>query len=83
MGNYIGHTSEEGRQQLLIDHLKGTSLLAERFASVFDAPEWGRMAGLYHDIGKYSAAFQRRILEDDERRQIMLPRHLLPQILEH
>ena len=41
MGNYIGHTSEEGRQQLLIDHLKGTSLLAERFASVFDAPEWG------------------------------------------
>lgn len=64
MGNYIGHTSEEGRQQLLIDHLKGTSLLAERFASVFDAPEWGRMAGLYHDIGKYSAAFQRRILED-------------------
>lgn len=64
MGNYIGHTSEDGRQQLLIDHLKGTSLLAERFASVFDAPEWGRMAGLYHDIGKYSAAFQRRILED-------------------
>ena len=38
MENYIGHTSEEGRQQLLIDHLKGTSLLAERFASVFDAP---------------------------------------------
>ena len=67
MGNYIGHTSEEGRQQLLIDHLKGTSLLAERFASVFDAPEWGRMAGLYHDIGKYSAAFQRRILEDGPR----------------
>ena len=27
MGNYIGHTSEEGRQQLLIDHLKGTVLL--------------------------------------------------------
>lgn len=23
MGTYIGHTSEEGRQQLLIDHLKG------------------------------------------------------------
>lgn len=42
MGNYIGHTSEEGRQQLLIDHLKGTSLWAERFASVFDAPEWGK-----------------------------------------
>lgn len=41
MGTYIGHTSEEGRQQLLIDHLKGASLLAERFASIFDAAEWG------------------------------------------
>ena len=45
MGTYIGHTSEEGRQQLLIDHLKGASLLAERFASIFDAAEWGKMAG--------------------------------------
>jgi CRISPR-associated endonuclease/helicase Cas3 len=67
MGTYIGHTSEEGRQQLLIDHLKGTGLLAERFASIFDAAEWGKMAGLYHDIGKYSAAFQQRILEDGPR----------------
>ena len=67
MGTYIGHTSEEGRQQLLIDHLKGTSLLAERFASIFDAAEWGKMAGLYHDIGKYSAAFQQRILEEGPR----------------
>ena len=45
MGTYIGHTSEEGRQQLLIDHLKGASLLAERFASIFDAAEWGRWPG--------------------------------------
>lgn len=67
MGTYIGHTSEEGRRQLLIDHLKGTGLLAERFASIFDAAQWGKMAGLYHDIGKYSAAFQRRILEDGPR----------------
>ena len=67
MGTYIGHTSEEGRQQLLIDHLKGASLLAERFASIFDAAEWGKMAGLYHDIGKYSAAFQQRILEEGPR----------------
>lgn len=67
MRKYIGHTSGEGRQQLLIDHLKGTSLLAERFASVFDALEWGKIAGLYHDIGKYSAAFQQRLLEDGPR----------------
>ena len=67
MGTYIGHTTEEGRQQLLIDHLKGTGLLAERFASIFDAAEWGKMAGLYHDIGKYSTAFQQRILEDGPR----------------
>lgn len=67
MEKYIGHTSEDGRRQLLIDHLKGTSCLAEKFASVFDAPEWGRMAGLYHDIGKYSEGFQRHILDDGPR----------------
>lgn len=67
MGEYIGHTAEDGRKQLLRDHLKGTSELTGRFAKVFDAEEWGRTAGLWHDCGKYSRAFQRRILEDGPR----------------
>ena len=28
------------------------------FASAFNAAEWGRLAGLWHDLGKYSAEFQ-------------------------
>lgn len=47
----------------LEDHLSETATMAESFASCF-APGWGRLAGLWHDIGKYQEAFQRRILND-------------------
>ncbi|WP_432646451.1 CRISPR-associated helicase Cas3' [Mitsuokella sp.] len=67
MEEYVGHTAEDGRKQKLIDHLKGTSKLVEQFADVFAAGEWGRMAGLFHDVGKYSQAYQRRLLEDGPR----------------
>lgn len=64
---YVGHTTEDGRKQKLLDHLQGTSALAEKFADVFDAGEWGRSVGLYHDCGKFSRAYQRRILENGPR----------------
>lgn len=59
---YIGHKSEDGRKQTLLEHLINTAILAESFADVLNAGEWGRLCGLYHDIGKYSPGFQRRIL---------------------
>lgn len=31
---------------------------AQQFAAAFSAGEWGRLLGLWHDIGKYSAEFQ-------------------------
>jgi CRISPR-associated endonuclease/helicase Cas3 len=46
--------------QLLKEHLNQTADLAESFASSF-AAGWGRIAGLWHDAGKYSQAFQNRI----------------------
>jgi CRISPR-associated endonuclease/helicase Cas3 len=49
-----------GTWQELADHLEGTSTLAEEFAFRF-APGWGLLAGLWHDAGKYRAAFQRHI----------------------
>lgn len=64
---HIGHTAEDGRKQRLLDHLKGTSELAGKFAKVFGAEEWGKMAGLYHDVGKYSQGFQDRILKNGVR----------------
>ena len=41
----------------LEQHLKSTAERAERFAEPF-AKEWGRLAGLLHDAGKYQRAFQ-------------------------
>ncbi len=42
----------------LRDHLQDTARLAQKFASVFEAGEWGYLAGLWHDLGKYSDDFQ-------------------------
>src|SRR5262245_54476099 len=49
----------------LADHLDrvangdGSNLSgAAQFAEVFGGAEWGRLLGLWHDLGKYSAKFQ-------------------------
>lgn len=39
-------------------HLEKVAKLAGEFASKFGAEEWGYLAGLWHDLGKYSNAFQ-------------------------
>lgn len=39
-------------------HLNDVAILAAHFTSRFGAAEWGRLAGLWHDLGKYSEAFQ-------------------------
>ena len=44
-------------------HLGDTARLADEFAADF-APGWGYLAGLWHDLGKYQEAFQRRIDQD-------------------
>lgn len=49
------------REQTVKDHLIGTAELAKGFASQFGAGEAAYRCGLLHDIGKFSAAFQRRI----------------------
>ncbi len=51
--------------QTLEAHLTQAANLAEAFASPF-APGWGRPAGLWHDAGKYSRAFQLHIDVDPD-----------------
>lgn len=57
---YIGHTSDDGRKQLLLDHLNGTSKLCRENANEFWA-DIAEFVGKIHDIGKYTSGFQKRI----------------------
>lgn len=45
----------------LEEHLHRVSELAAEFAGRFGATEWGRVAGLWHDVGKYRPEFQKRL----------------------
>jgi len=59
--DHVAHTSNDDgrvRLHLLQDHLIETAQRAGDFASVFGAAEWAELAGLWHDLGKYSDAFQ-------------------------
>jgi CRISPR-associated endonuclease/helicase Cas3 len=44
--------------QPLDEHLSAVAKLAGERAAKFDAEEWGKLAGLWHDLGKYSRGFQ-------------------------
>ena len=48
----------EDEWQDLLEHLKGVAARAGSTGGAFDAGEWARLAGLWHDLGKYSEAFQ-------------------------
>ncbi|MBC3517365.1 CRISPR-associated helicase Cas3' [Neobittarella massiliensis] len=61
---YVAHKSPAGRIQTLAEHLQNTAQLACSFAADFDMAPQAELVGLAHDIGKYSQAFQRRILEN-------------------
>lgn len=57
---YLAHIEGE-RKQTVKEHLEQTAALAGDFADHFGKREWGYAAGLLHDIGKYSDAFQDKI----------------------
>ena len=48
----------------LDEHLRAVGRLAESFANKFGAGDWGRLAGLWHDLGKFQPAFQSYIRRD-------------------
>ncbi len=57
-----GHTTDDGRPwELLSDHLKNVSKSMEKFANKFDSGDWGKVIGYWHDLGKNSNEFQKKI----------------------
>ncbi len=61
---YYAHTLEgkaPEKWQLLEDHLKNVSDIATGFARPFGGDKWAYLAGLWHDLGKYSDAFQQKL----------------------
>lgn len=61
MSSYLAHIAADSRVQSVRSHLEGTAHRAAQFAEPFDAAAQGTLAGMAHDIGKYSAAFQKRL----------------------
>ncbi|MBW2107875.1 MAG: CRISPR-associated helicase Cas3' [Deltaproteobacteria bacterium] len=51
--------------QPLEEHLKKVAKLAAEFARPFGGDEWAYLAGLWHDLGKYSDAFQAKLLAEN------------------
>lgn len=62
---FYAHSLEDEsptKWQGLKEHLLNVAGLAGQFARAFDSESWGYCAGLWHDIGKYQAEFQERLL---------------------
>lgn len=45
----------------LDEHLRNVAQRGGEFAATFGAAEFGRLAGLWHDLGKYLASFQNKL----------------------
>ena len=54
-------TTSEADWQRLSDHLLGTGAKARKFAQPFGGQELAGVAGLLHDLGKYTDEFQERL----------------------
>ncbi|QTE68077.1 CRISPR-associated helicase Cas3' [Clostridiales bacterium] len=60
---YLAHsaTNETPEGQKLVVHLKNVAHLTGIFCSSFGIKDAGEICGMFHDIGKYSQAFQARL----------------------
>jgi CRISPR-associated endonuclease/helicase Cas3 len=57
----------DGTEQTVEEHLEETAALAKTFVHRFGNGNAAWLCGLFHDIGKYSEAFQKRIYGESSR----------------
>ncbi len=62
MKTYLAHIADNGQKQTVLEHLEGTADGCASRAAAFGAEQQGQLAGLAHDIGKYTDDFQHRLL---------------------
>ncbi len=55
---YAHSRNDQGQRHDLVAHLRSVAKLTADFAHSFGAAELGRRVGLWHDLGKFSQAFQ-------------------------
>ena len=55
------NTKSEADVHDLAEHLRDVAKGSKQFAVAFGAADWARLAGLWHDLGKYRPAFQKHI----------------------
>ena len=58
---FFAHSTDKGDWQALRDHLTSVSALAAERGAKFGAGNAAGLAGLLHDLGKYTKGFQRRL----------------------
>lgn len=67
MEQFYAHTPvKAGPWHDLVSHLKQTASLAKQNADKFGAGELARLAGLWHDVGKFNPAFQKYLKDCHE-----------------
>lgn len=63
LNHYLAHVRQNPDGSFVIhdlgEHLHGVARLSEEFASTFGSADWGNLAGLWHDLGKYSLILRR------------------------
>lgn len=66
---YIAHKREiDSQTQSIIEHLENTANRAKDFGNSFDNGYYAYICGMLHDIGKYSKAFQDKIINNSDTR---------------
>ena len=61
---YYARTSNHG-YETCVEHLSMAAAFSGGFSGAFGQLEEGMLAGLFHDAGKYSEAFQKRIRDPE------------------